>query len=102
MEKISKFLDKHGLLVVVIMLSVVLVGQCGSRNAEKRAARYQKETVTEMRRRDSVMDVRMGEIGRKLDSTLISNGAVIDANRQTSDAINNKKQNIVIRMGNDK
>ena len=102
MEKISKFLDKHGFLIVVIMLSIVLVGQCGSKNAEKRMAKYQKETVTEMGRRDSVMDVRMGEIGRKLDSTLISNGAVIDANRQTSDAINNKKQNIVIRMGNDK
>lgn len=102
MEKISKFLDKHGFLIVVIMLSIVLVGQCGSRNAEKRMAKYQKETVTEMRGRDSVMGVRLGEIGRKLDSTLISNGAVIDANRQTSDAINNKKQNIVIRMGNDK
>lgn len=102
MEKISKFLNKHGFLIVIIILSLVLVNQCGSKNAEKRMAKYQKEMVVETQKQDSIMTMKFNELEKKLDSTLISNGAVIDANRQTSAAINNKKQNIVIRMENDK
>ena len=101
MEKISKFLNKHGFLIVIILLVLVFVKQCSSSNAEKRIAKYQKEMNSETVKRDSIMTVRFDEIERKLDSTLISNGAVIDANRQTSAAINNKKQNIIIRMDKD-
>ena len=101
MEKISKFLNKHGFLIVIILLVLVFVKQCSSSNAEKRIAKYQKEMNSENVKRDSIMIVRFDEIERKLDSTLISNGAVIDANRQTSAAINNKKQNIIIRMDKD-
>ena len=101
MEKISKFLNKHGFLIVIILLVLVFVKQCSSSNAEKRIAKYQKEMNSENVKRDSIMTVRFDEIERKLDSTLISNGAVIDANRQTSAAINNKKQNIMIRMDKD-
>lgn len=101
MEKISKFLNKHGFLIVIILLVLVFVKQCSSSNAEKRIAKYQKEMNSENVKRDSIMTVRFDEIERKLDSTLISNGAVIDANRQTSAAINNKKQNIIIRMDKD-
>ena len=101
MEKISKFLNKHGFLIVIILLVLVFVKQCSSSNSEKRIAKYQKEMNSENVKRDSIMTVRFDEIERKLDSTLISNGAVIDANRQTSAAINNKKQNIIIRMDKD-
>lgn len=101
MEKISKFLNKHGFLIVIILLVLVFVKQCSSSNAEKRIAKYQREMNSENVKRDSIMTVRFDEIERKLDSTLISNGAVIDANRQTSAAINNKKQNIIIRMDKD-
>ena len=101
MEKISKFLNKHGFLIVIILLVLVFVKQCSSSNAEKRIAKYQKEMNSENVKRHSIMTVRFDEIERKLDSTLISNGAVIDANRQTSAAINNKKQNIIIRMDKD-
>ena len=101
MEKISKFLNKYGFLIVIILLVLVFVKQCSSSNAEKRIAKYQKEMNSDNVKRDSIMSVRFDEIERKLDSTLISNGAVIDANRQTSAAINNKKQNIIIRMDKD-
>ena len=101
MEKISKFLNKHGFLIVIILLVLVFVKQCSSSNAEKRIAKYQKEMNSDNVKRDSIMTVRFDEIEKKLDSTLISNGAVIDANRQTSAAINNKKQNIIIRMDKD-
>ena len=101
MEKISKFLNKHGFLIVIILLILVFVKQCSSSNVEKRIAKYQKEMNSENVKRDSIMTVRFDEIERKLDSTLISNGAVIDANKQTSAAINNKKQNIIIRMDKD-
>ena len=101
MEKISKFLNKHGFLIVIILLILVFVKQCSSSNVEKRIAKYQKEMNSENVKRDSIMTVRFDEIERKLDTTRISNGAVIDANRQTSAAINNKKQNIIIRMDKD-
>lgn len=101
MEKISKFLNKHGFLIVIILLTFILIKQCGSSNTEKRIAKYQKEMVAETVKQDSILNVRFDEIERKLDSTLISNGAVIDANKQTSAAINNKKQNIIIRMDKD-
>ena len=101
MEKISKFLNKHGFLIVIILLILVFVKQCSSSNVEKRIAKYQNDMVAETVKQDSILNVRFDEIERKLDSTLISNGAVIDANRQTSAAINNKKQNIIIRMDKD-
>lgn len=52
----------------------------------------------ENNRRDSIMYLYLENMNHKLDSTLISNGAVISANKQTSEAINNKKQNIIIKM----
>jgi len=98
MEKLSNFLNKNGFLVVVIILLLMFVNQCSTKNATQRVAKYQKEMTINNQRQDSIMSVRMEDIEKKLDSTLISNGAVIDANRQTSAAINNKKQNIVIKM----
>jgi len=98
MEKLSNFLNKNGFLVVIIILLLMFVNQCSTKNATQRVAKYQKEMTINNQRQDSIMSVRMEDIEKKLDSTLISNGAVIDANRQTSAAINNKKQNIVIKM----
>jgi predicted membrane protein len=98
MEKLSNFLNKNGFLVVVIILLLMFVNQCSTKNATQRVAKYQKEMTINNQRQDSIMSVRMEDVEKKLDSTLISNGAVIDANRQTSAAINNKKQNIVIKM----
>ena len=98
MEKLSNFLNKNGFLVVIIILLLMFVNQCSTKNATQRVAKYQKEMTINNQRQDSIMSVRMEDIEKKLDSTLILNGAVIDANRQTSAAINNKKQNIVIKM----
>lgn len=98
MEKLSNFLNKNGFLVVIIIILLMFVNQCSTKNATQRVAKYQKEMTINNQRQDSIMSVRMKDIEKKLDSTLISNGAVIDANRQTSAAINNKKQNIVIKM----
>lgn len=98
MEKLSNFLNKNGFLVVIIILLLMFVNQCSTKNATQRVAKYQKEMTINNQRQDSIMSVRMEDVEKKLDSTLISNGAVIDANRQTSAAINNKKQNIVIKM----
>jgi predicted membrane protein len=98
MEKLSNFLNKNGFLVVIIIILLMFVNQCSTKNATQRVAKYQKEMTINNQKQDSIMSVRMEDIEKKLDSTLISNGAVIDANRQTSAAINNKKQNIVIKM----
>lgn len=101
MEKISTFLNKNGFLIVIIILLLVFANQCSTKNAEKRVAKYQKEMVAETVKQDSLMTVRLDEIERKLDSTLISNGAVIDANKQTSAAIKQQKQNITIKIDKD-
>lgn len=102
MGKFSTFLNKNGFLIVIIILLLVFVNQCSTKNAEKRVAKYQKEMVIETQKQDSIMNIRIENIEKKLDSTLISNGAVIDANKQTSAAINNRKQNIVIKVDKEK
>lgn len=98
MEKILNFLDKHGVVIILIMLTLVFVNQCSIKNAQKRIVKSQKEIVVENTRNDSTLNAKFDAVTYKLDSTLISNGAVISANKQTSDAINNKKQNIVIKV----
>lgn len=98
MEKILNFLDKHGIVIIIILLASVFVNQCSIKNAQKRIVKTQKEIVAENHRNDSLMNAKFDAVTYKLDSTLISNGAVINANKQTSDAINNKKQNIIIKM----
>ena len=102
MEKLSNFLNKNGFLVVIIILLLMFVNQCSTKNATQRVAKYQKEMVIETQKQDSIMNIRIENIEKKLDSTLISNGAVIDANKQTSAAINNRKQNIVIKVDKEK
>lgn len=98
MEKILNFLDKHGVVIILILLTVVFINQCSIKNTQKRIVKSQKEIVVENTRNDSTLNAKFDAVTYKLDSTLISNGAVISANKQTSDAINNKKQNIVIKV----
>lgn len=98
MKKILNFLNKYGILIILVMIFVVSVKQCSIKNIQKRIAKSQKEIVIETKKQDSLMNLKFDEVTYKLDSTLISNGAVISANKQTSDAINNKKQNIIIKM----
>lgn len=98
MKKILNFLNKYGISIILVMIFVVSVKQCSIKNTQKRIAKSQKEMVIETKKQDSLMNLKFDAVTYKLDSTLISNGAVISANKQTSDAINNKKQNIIIRM----
>lgn len=98
MKKLNKWINENGLLIILAILLLCFVNTCSIKNAEKKEAKYQKELVTETTKQDSILNVRFENLEHKLDSTLISNGAVISANKQTSDAINNKKQNIVIKV----
>jgi len=109
MKKIVDFLSKYGIIIIIVLLLLNFMNQCSIKNSEKRIVKSMKEIVDNNRAQDSVMDIRVNELGmkfdrleqnleHKLDSTLISNSAVINSNKQTSDAINNKKQNIIIKM----
>lgn len=105
MEKIENFLSRHGMLIIILIFLVVLAGQCRNGSRFRAIERTQKEMKASFEKTDSATLVKIGETNSrmdvmvdKLDSTLISNGAVISANRQTSDAINGKKQNIIIKM----
>lgn len=98
MEKILNFLEKYGTLVIVLLLMAVFINQCSVKNAQKKIVKAQKEMVVSGERNDSVLNAKFDAVSHTLDSTLISNGAVISANKQTSEAINNKKQNIVIKV----
>lgn len=93
------------MLIIILIFLVVLAGQCRNGSRFRAIERTQKEMKANFEKTDSVTLARIGEtnssmdaIEHKLDSTLISNGAVISANKQTSDAINGKKQNIIIKM----
>jgi predicted Holliday junction resolvase-like endonuclease len=98
MEKVLNFLNKNGVLIIIFLSLVIFINQCSIKNAQKKIVKSQKEMVIETKKSDSLLNSKFDAVTYKLDSTLISNGAVINANKQTSDAINNKKQNIIIKM----
>lgn len=98
MEKVLNFLNKHGVLIIIFLSLVIFINQCSIKNSQKRIVKSQKEMVIETKKSDSLLNSKFDAVTYKLDSTLISNGAVINSNKQTSDAINNKKQNIIIKM----
>ena len=89
MEKINAFLKKHGIITILIVILLSFVNQCSIKKSINRNTKYTKELVKEMKTQDSLINM-------KLDSTLISNTAVINTNKQTNNAINSQKQQQVI------
>lgn len=89
MEKINAFLKKHGIITILIVMLLSFVNQCSIKNSIDRNTKYTKELVKEMKTQDSLINM-------KMDSTLISNTAVVNTNKQTNNAINSQKQQQVI------
>lgn len=89
MEKINAFLKKHGIITILIVMLLSFVNQCSIKNSIDRNNKYTKELVKEMKAQDSLINM-------KMDSTLISNTAVVNTNKQTNNAINSQKQQQVI------
>lgn len=98
MEKILNFLKTNSIVIIIILIAAIFVNQCSIKSTQKKIIKNQKEMVIKNNEQDSLLSAKFDDVTYKLDSTLISNGAVISANKQTSDAINNKKQNIIIKM----
>ena len=89
MEKINAFLKKHGIITILIVMLLSFVNQCSIKNSIDRNTKYTKELVKEIKAQDSLINM-------KIDSTLISNTAVVNTNKQTNNAINSQKQQQVI------
>lgn len=89
MEKINAFLKKHGIITILIVMLLSFVNQCSIKNSIDRNTKYTKELVKEIKAQDSLINM-------KMDSTLISNTAVVNTNKQTNNAINSQKQQQVI------
>lgn len=89
MEKINAFLKKHGIITILIVILLSFVNQCSIKNSIERNTKYTKELVKEIKAQDSLINM-------KMDSTLISNTAVVNTNKQTNNAINSQKQQQVI------
>ena len=89
MEKINAFLKKHGIITILIVMLLSFVNQCSIKNSIDRNTKYTKELVKEIKAQDSLINM-------KMDSTLISNTAVVNTNKQTNNAINLQKQQQVI------
>ena len=89
MEKINAFLKKHGIITILIVMLLSFVNQCSIKNSIDRNTKYTKELVKEIKAQDSLINM-------KMDSTLISNKAVVNTNKQTNNAINSQKQQQVI------
>lgn len=54
------------------------------------------ELTKELNKKDSILDTNFKSIDHKIDSTLISNSAVVNSNKSTSNAINSQKQQQVV------
>lgn len=99
MEKVLKFLNKWGVLILICLSMFILMGQCSSKSATKKSNKIFKEYVAQEAKQDSVLNASLYTIEHKLDSTLISNVAVVNANKATSSAIKeNSKQQVVVKV----
>ena len=77
MEKINAFLKKHGIITILIVM-LLSFAMC-----------FGMIAIGEIKAQDSLINM-------KMDSTLISNTAVVNTNKQTNNAINSQKQQQVI------
>lgn len=88
MEKILIFFNKYGFIITTLLLMLVYFKQCG-------ISREETKMRKEMIKNDSLVNNKLDNLTFKLDSTLISNSAVVNSNNATSNAINNQKQVVV-------
>ena len=79
MEKINAFLKKHGIITILIVMLLSFVNQCSIKNSIDRNTKYTKELVKEIKAQDSLINM-------KMDSTLISNTAVVNTKKQSNNA----------------
>lgn len=94
--KLLDFLKKYGQLIIIIMLSIIFLKQCSINSKYGRSIKVYKELTNELRINDSILNNNLNLVNHKLDSTLISNSAVVNSNNATSSAINNQKQQQVV------
>ena len=98
MKKFLNFLDEWGVLITVILVVFLFFKTCSVGNSVNRNAKYTKQMVVEQLVKDSMLNVRLNSIEHKLDSTLISNDAVVRTNKSTTSAITNRKDQVVVKV----
>lgn len=96
MDKILNFFKKYGFIIVTILLIFIWFKSCSLDNECTRNRKALVELTKELNKKDSLLDISLNNMNTKMDSTLISNSAVINANNATSNAINNQKQQQVV------
>ena len=97
MKKFLNFLDEWGVLIIVILFVFLFFKTCSVGNSINRNAKYTKQMVNEQLVKDSLLNVRLNSIEHKLDSTLISNDAVVRTNKSTASAITNRKDQEIVK-----
>lgn len=96
MKKILDFVKKYFQWIAIALLIIVWFKGCSIDNECTRNRKALVELTKELNKKDSILDVNLKNINHKIDSTLISNSAVISSNKNTSNEIKNQKQQQVV------
>ena len=96
MEKILDFIKKYFKFIVIGLLFFVWFKSCEIDRECTKNRKALVELTKELNKKDSILDANFKSIDHKIDSTLISNSAVVNSNKSTSNAINNQKQQQVV------
>ena len=96
MKKFLDFVKKYFQWIVIVLLIIVWFKGCSIDNECTRNRKALVELTKELSKKDSILDVNLKNTNHKIDSTLISNSAVISSNKNTSNEIKNQKQQQVV------
>lgn len=96
MKQILDFVKKYFQWITIVLLILVWFKGCSIDNECARNRKAIVELTKELNKKDSILDVNLNIINHKMDSTLISNSAVINSNKNTSNEIKNQKQQQVV------
>lgn len=96
MENIISFIKKYSQIFIFILLTLTWFKSCSIKRECTSTKKQIIELTKELNKKDSLLVSSMYEINHKLDSTLISNSAVVNSNNATKNALSNQKQQQVI------
>lgn len=96
MENIISFIKKYANLFIFILISLTWIKSCGIKRECSNTKKQIIELTKKLEKNDSILSISLDKINHKLDSTLISNSAVVNSNNATKNALNNQKQQQVI------
>lgn len=97
MNKLVNFFKKNSDIIIALLILFIFFKQCGLDNKISKNIKTTKELIDTNNKKDSILEITLNNLNKKMDSTLISNYAVINSNNETNNVIK-KQQQVVVKV----